>query len=675
MGANCCCCRDRLPASTQTHAFFRLPRSASTDRLHQAFEEADSQLLEATARVKAAEQALGTNTTLGNTYNFSIAQLNDKLKECEEMINRLKAAKSDFDKLQESLDAKKEFDPEDEYKANLLAKQVYMSKKDLTSQLADFREATEQLSGELSALPLEGLETNTSIDRNSMKLGVLQRLLRGKHREELRKWWGKWGKSWIWRQFGTFDVEILREIEKVLKNVRTALQHSRGFLNDYQTAMAEIAHLIRSKEPSSPALQTALSALDEKATDLQKAQESGFKACNQFQREIEVLGRREERETERLAALESHLVMEESREGATEEEIQELGKQWKMLFLLKERLGEAKEAIRQLETALSDIKKTLEIATKSTLSEEIVFEDAIDLTTQSKAGQQASNPSFEFEFTEEKTDIEEQINEYLAYVSRTAAGASRSPRDYLRLYLQEKRPQEEAALVLFTDTVRQEANARADSFVSLLAELLGVDANREDSLAVLYALATVAPSAWRLSQSTDLAAYLTTGGQIYLKDAISAVYFLCQASPSLGESLLLSIRPASISLIQHLIFMICFRLQESQTDSLTFFKAVDSDSSKRLSLSELATGLRAKLGLWMREEQVVMAFRELDKDKSGEVTRLEFTKMINLKEYYARCEREEYRVTVREFGRKVRETVSQAERRDVEAVIRGFRTV
>jgi hypothetical protein len=75
----------------------------------------------------------------------------------------------------------------------------------------------------------------------------------------------------------------------------------------------------------------------------------------------------------------------------------------------------------------------------------------------------------------------------------------------------------------------------------------------------------------------------------------------------------------------------------------------------------------------MREEHVVDTFRELDKDKSGEVTRLEFTKMINLKEYYARCEREEYMVTVKELGRQVRGAVATAERSEVEAVIRGFK--
>ena len=102
---------------------------------------------------------------------------------------------------------------------------------------------------------------------------------------------------------------------------------------------------------------------------------------------------------------------------------------------------------------------------------------------------------------------------------------------------------------------------------------------------------------------------------------------------------------------------------------------MDSDNSKRLSLSELTTGLRAKLGLWIKEEQVVLAFRELDKDKSGEVTRLEFTRMINLKEYYARCEKQEYRVTVWEFARTVRDTLGRAERRDVEAAIQGFRGI
>ena len=171
----------------------------------------------------------------------------------------------------------------------------------------------------------------------------------------------------------------------------------------------------------------------------------------------------------------------------------------------------------------------------------------------------------------------------------------------------------------------------------------------------------------------DVSLFLTIGGKIYLKDAISAIYLLFQAAPPIGESLLISIRPPTITPINHLIFMICFRLQENQTDSLTFFKAVDSDSSKRLSLPELATGLRRKLGLWMREEHVVDTFRELDKDKSGEVTRLEFTRMINLKEYYARCEREEYMVTVKELARQVRGAVATVERREVEAVIRGFK--
>ena len=664
-----------MPASTQTHAFFHLPRSASTDRLQQTFEEADAQLLEASTRVKAAEQALGTNADQRNTYNFSVVLVSDKLKECEEMVNRLKAAKSDFDRLLESLIVKKELDPEDEYKSDGLEKEVYKSKQDLSSQLANFKEATEQLSSELAALPVEGLETNESTDRSWRKLGVLQRLLRGKHREDLRRWWGKWGKSRLWTQFGAFDASILREIEDILREARTALQRSRAVLNDYQRTTAQIAHLIRSKETSSPALQASLqsafAALNQSTADLQKAQASGSEAYHHFQRAVEALGRREERETDRLAALESHLVMKESRESATEAEMQELGRQWKLLFLLKERLGEAKEAIRQLESTLADIKKTLEAQAKSTAPQEIVFEVELPVPkAQSEAGQMASNPQFEFEFTEEKVDLEEQISGYMAYVGRTADRHNKSPRDYLSLYLQE-----EGAVESFIETVRQEASARADSFVSLLADLFAGDASGEDSLAVLYALAAVAPSAQWLSQRLDLASFLTTGGQIYLKDAISAVYFLCQASPSLGESLLLSIRPASISLIQHLVFMICYRLQESQTDSLTFFKAVDSDNSKRLSLSELTTGLRAKLGLWIKEEQVVLAFRELDKDKSGEVTRLEFTRMINLKEYYARCEKQEYRVTVWEFARTVRDTLGRAERRDVEAAIQGFRGI
>ena len=119
----------------------------------------------------------------------------------------------------------------------------------------------------------------------------------------------------------------------------------------------------------------------------------------------------------------------------------------------------------------------------------------------------------------------------------------------------------------------------------------------------------------------------------------------------MGETALRELKPASISLSDHLNFMILLRLQELKLDSLKLFKQIDANNNGKLNGEELAMGVQRRLGLWMSVESLKTLFKLLDADGSDSISRIEFAKAVNFKEYYQKCESPAYTLTKVDFLR------------------------
>jgi hypothetical protein len=227
-------------------------------------------------------------------------------------------------------------------------------------------------------------------------------------------------------------------------------------------------------------------------------------------------------------------------------------------------------------------------------------------------------------------------------------------------------PAAQSAFSSFALTLSLLASERPDSYISLLASALGLSLPfpMSDSQAKLVSIAEtlIHEGSVRLEKAIkgpkpSLDETLLTGGRLYLTDAITAVYLLFPESPAMGEIALEKIKPPSISLPELLNFMICFRLKELKLDALKLFKLIDSDNSGKLNGEEFAQGIRQHLRLWMSVDSLKGLFRALDADGSDSISRIEFAKAINLKEYYQKYETQTYTISKIEFLRASLEAI------------------
>lgn len=224
----------------------------------------------------------------------------------------------------------------------------------------------------------------------------------------------------------------------------------------------------------------------------------------------------------------------------------------------------------------------------------------------------------------------------------------------------------QAAFSSFAQSLCQLAQDRPNTYVSLLASALGLSLRFpfSDSQAKLVSIADslISIDSQRLEKTSKgpkltPEEMLTSGGRLYLIDAIKAVYQLFPASPAMGETALKQLQPATISPTDHLNFMLLFGLKELKLDSLKLFKLIDADGSGKLSGEEFALGVRQHLGLWISVESLKMLFQTLDTDGSDSISRIEFTKAVNFKEYYQKCESPAYTLTQVDFLRAVLEAL------------------
>ena len=227
-------------------------------------------------------------------------------------------------------------------------------------------------------------------------------------------------------------------------------------------------------------------------------------------------------------------------------------------------------------------------------------------------------------------------------------------------FLPDSSSEAQDAFSSFVQSLSQLASDRPNTYVSLLASALGLSLPFPfpDSQAKLVSIAEslVSEHSQRLEKTTKgpkqtIDEVLASGGRLYLVDAIKAVYQLFPASPAMGETALRELKPASISLPDHLNFMILLRLQELKLDSLKLFKQIDANNNGKLNGEELAMGVQRRLGLWMSVESLKTLFKLLDADGSDSISRIEFAKAVNFKEYYQKCESPAYTLTKVDFLR------------------------
>ena len=255
-----------------------------------------------------------------------------------------------------------------------------------------------------------------------------------------------------------------------------------------------------------------------------------------------------------------------------------------------------------------------------------------------------------------------QVKWLLEFLESPANQDISRPMDYLSDYVSENYSSLSVSDYLASLTTTPGA------FINMFADLF--TENSEESLLVLYCLAKTFSSLHAEAGT----AFLETGGRVYLTTAIAVLWEVFSPSKLLFEQLLSAIRPAHITPLDYLIFTINFRLQIRQIDSLTFFKWIDEDDSKSLSVAELAAGLRDRLHLPIAQEDIEGIFQELDQDRNGIISRLEFTRKVNLKDYYLNCEKDEFAITALELADKVRQLLRQhPHKQDFECITNEFK--
>lgn len=148
----------------------------------------------------------------------------------------------------------------------------------------------------------------------------------------------------------------------------------------------------------------------------------------------------------------------------------------------------------------------------------------------------------------------------------------------------------------------------------------------------------------------------------YLVDIFAYVYALFEDDFSSGTALLRRLRPEALPLDQYVLFKVCNKMAILSMNSEEVFAAMDADKGGEMSEDEFISGVQKVMQLWIEDGDLKAVYRLMA--PNGTLTRTDFIRHLNFKQYLEKCRSELFTVSKTAFLTALAEVYSAKQVRD-----------
>jgi len=148
----------------------------------------------------------------------------------------------------------------------------------------------------------------------------------------------------------------------------------------------------------------------------------------------------------------------------------------------------------------------------------------------------------------------------------------------------------------------------------------------------------------------------------YLVDVFAYVYALFEDDFSSGTALLKRLRPETLPLDQYVLFKVCNKMAILSMNSEEVFTAMDADKGGEMSEEEFISGVQRVMQLWIEDGDLKAVYRLMA--PNGTLTRVDFIRHLNFKQYLEKCRSELFTVSKTAFLTALAEVYSAKQVRD-----------
>lgn len=134
------------------------------------------------------------------------------------------------------------------------------------------------------------------------------------------------------------------------------------------------------------------------------------------------------------------------------------------------------------------------------------------------------------------------------------------------------------------------------------------------------------------------------GGRAFLVHVITLVYELFKTDMASGELILRRLKPDTVSLASFVSFNVCYCLARTGLSAEDLFFSLDPTHSGLIEVNELITGLRSRVQLWLREEDLSEAFTSIVQGRDA-INQSVFLACFDYKQYLQLAVTEAFSVT------------------------------